>query len=144
MRTLCFTTLLVFLLSGCQFLDAFSDTDPPEATLGKPFWIEYEQTVPIVGTDDSITFAAVVMESRCPEGTECIWAGEAKIEVAATVDGERIGPIVLTLPGAPTTDEPTYLGLGPYEVAITDLTPEPRVNVVVEDEERRARLIVQP
>lgn len=35
----------------------------------------------VVLGDVSITFEKVVEDSRCPEGVQCVWAGNAKIQV---------------------------------------------------------------
>ncbi|MDT0630372.1 hypothetical protein RQM47_04450 [Rubrivirga sp. S365] len=42
---------------------------------------------------ETVAFEALVEDSRCPEGVQCIWAG--RVQVRLTVGGE---PVVLTLP----------------------------------------------
>ena len=47
------------------------------ANLGEQFTLPIGQTVDIVGQNLSIKFDAVIGDSRCPVGAECVWAGEA-------------------------------------------------------------------
>lgn len=37
-----------------------------------------------------IVFVKLVSDSRCPEKTECIWAGEVTVEVAAYIDKQLV------------------------------------------------------
>ena len=41
----------------------------------------------VVLGDVSITFEKVIEDSRCPEGVQCVWAGNAKILVKVSHDG---------------------------------------------------------
>ena len=75
-------TLLVGLLLVCLLLPIVSlscATEPPiKAMLGEQFSLPIGQTVDIVSQGLSIRFDAVTSDSRCPNGVECVWAGEAK------------------------------------------------------------------
>ena len=49
----------------------------------------------MAGAGLSVTFSAVVSDSRCPPGVQCIQAGSAVITVSVTRPGS--GPVGLTL-----------------------------------------------
>ena len=72
----------------------------------------------------NVKFVSLVEDSRCPEGTNCVWAGNAKIKV-----------FVSRASGAGETFEMnTNLGakgatFGEYAINLTDLTPTPKANV---------------
>lgn len=48
-------------------------------------------------TNKEIVLVKVVNDSRCPEGTQCIWAGEVTIEVAAYENKELVEQVTFTL-----------------------------------------------
>lgn len=72
----------------------------------------------------NVKFVSLVEDSRCPEGTNCVWAGNAKIKVVlSSPDG-----------GSETVEMNTNLGakgatLGAYAVNLISLTPTPKANV---------------
>lgn len=47
--------------------------------------------------DKEIVLVKVIDDSRCPEGTQCIWAGEVTVEVAAYEDKKLIEQRIFTL-----------------------------------------------
>ena len=51
-----------------------------------------------------IVLVQVINDSRCPEGTQCIWAGEVSIEVAAYENKKLVEQVTLTL-NRSTADE---------------------------------------
>jgi hypothetical protein len=46
------------------------------------------ETSRVPDTQASVTFVRVVDDSRCPKGVQCMWAGDATIEVRVTSGGE--------------------------------------------------------
>jgi len=48
-------------------------------------------------TDKEIVLVKVVNDSRCPEGVQCIWAGEVSIEVAAYENKGLVEQVMFTL-----------------------------------------------
>ena len=72
----------------------------------------------------NVKFVSLVEDSRCPEGVNCVWAGNAKIKVfVSRGNGE-----------GETFEMNTNLGakgatFGEYAINLTDLTPTPKENV---------------
>lgn len=79
------------------------------------------------GSKLTIKFVSLVEDSRCPTGTNCIWAGNATITVKVTnARGE-----------SKTVDLNTNLGikgdtLGGYQFNLDSLTPHPAANVRID------------
>ena len=76
------------------------------------------------GSKIKVKFMSLVEDSRCPEGTNCVWAGNAKIKVMIS-QGDGAGE---------TFEINTNLGargatFGGYAINLTDLTPTPKANV---------------
>ncbi len=94
---------LVILLVGCSANNTPSNTpggsSPPSSTptsstpaspgeikasLGQEFTLAVGQTATISGEDLKLKFDSVTADSRCPKGVQCVWAGEAKVQLLIT------------------------------------------------------------
>lgn len=72
-----------------------------------------------------IKFVSLVEDSRCPEGADCIWAGNAKIKIEISCSNRT-----------ETFEINTNLGVkgasfDGYAINLTSLTPAPKVDVQV-------------
>ncbi len=86
---------------------------------GNPIEIPLGETAQRDG--HAIRFVSVVEDSRCPQGTTCVWEGRAK--VAVEIDGT---PITLTVPyGSQRDEEPSSLETGMIAVEVVGLDPYP-------------------
>jgi len=74
-----------------------------------------------------IKFVKVIEDSRCPADVNCIWAGNAKIEVEIT-KGSKSKTFVLN-----TTGNETAANFANYSVTFTDLKPEKTTGTDGED-----------
>lgn len=70
-----------------------------------------------------LEFVEVTEDSRCPANVVCVWAGQAKVLVAANDDGEDLGEHELLLD--PTGSASNSVTLGDYTVVLTALNPYP-------------------
>jgi len=68
-----------------------------------------------------IRFAEVGAESRCPQGVQCVWAGDVAITLAFS--GEATGQLVLHSPTE--TIGPRSGAAGRYRVELLEVTPQP-------------------
>jgi hypothetical protein len=73
--------IIVFLVVVILLLSAFSScvatSGDISASLGQEFTLPLGQKVFIESENLLIKFDEVTEDSRCPRGTECVWAGEA-------------------------------------------------------------------
>jgi hypothetical protein len=67
-----------------------------------------------------IRFIAVLEDSRCPVGTQCIWAGNARVKVELSEGGRRVQTMGLDSSG--TSNAVTFAG---YKVKLVSLSPKP-------------------
>jgi hypothetical protein len=65
------------------------------------------------------------IDSRCPQGVQCVSAGSAVIDVSLSEQGSPATPIQMTLEASPSAPKPTYQ-YGTYRLEFTDLTPYPQ------------------
>lgn len=74
----------------------------------------------------TIKFVSLVEDSRCPQGTNCVWAGNAKIKVAIIESGREVKTVELNTNTGAKGD--TY---GAYAFYLTSLTPTPKTNAKI-------------
>lgn len=72
----------------------------------------------------TVRFVELVEDSRCPKGTQCVWAGNAKIKVEVKRNGSAAEIIELNT-GA-NDKSARYDGL---LIELIELTPEPANNI---------------
>ncbi|MBI4312407.1 MAG: hypothetical protein HY681_11590 [Chloroflexi bacterium] len=70
----------------------------------------------------AVRFLRVAGDSRCPTGVVCVWAGEAKVVVEATLKGQPAATLELTLGGDGVA---ASTKAGGYSVRIVGLEPYP-------------------
>lgn len=72
---------------------------------------------------EKVTFVRVVEDSRCPEGTECVWAGEVKVEVHFSEDETTFDSKTATL----KSNQATLLFENPdHRYMLTAVHPYPK------------------
>ena len=118
-----------FALAACNGTDATAPQLAPEspataaasrtATLDQPFELRVGQQVTIAGEALTVSFEGVPSDSRCPTGVQCIWAGDATVQVVLSKDGKAAG-FELHTNLEPRTA--TYLN---YTIELVSLAPYP-------------------
>jgi hypothetical protein len=73
-----------------------------------------------------ISFSAVVEDSRCPKGVDCIWAGNGKIMLKVSVGGGKATPLELS-----TNLEPRQASFHGYTIKLLSLDPYPQKDVPI-------------
>ena len=81
-----------------------------------------------IGKAASITFDKVDSDSRCPTGTQCIWAGEAKVIVSYKGFSDDKSPLTISnLDGAVVLGENDGMI---YSIQLMNLIPHPDAKIV--------------
>jgi hypothetical protein len=84
--------------------------------------VNSQKTVP--GTKMTIKFVSLVEDSRCPEGVNCIQAGNAKIKVTVKVRGGESKTFELNTNLGPKGE--SFEG---YAINLVTVTPAPKDNI---------------
>ena len=105
--------------------------------LGQEFELKINQEAAIEGEGLAVMFESVLEDSRCPEGVDCIWSGNAKIRIRSSKQKHAPAPIELD----------TNVGLKSYsyldyEIKLVALKPRPKADKPVQPNEYKAALIV--
>ena len=102
--------------SGCAAVQTAAVVEP-----GASFTLAPGQTATVKGADASITFKRVLEDSRCPVDVTCVWAGDAKIEIAISRNGAADDTRVLSI--TPPNHEAM---VGNLRIRVISLAPVPR------------------
>lgn len=105
---------------------AFVESSMQAPTENVPFALKFGETAQVGPSE--ITFKAFLQDSRCPEGVQCIRAGDATILIHDKgLYGD--GDFELTTPENPAKNKINYGGDGGigYYLELMDLEPYPRV-----------------
>lgn len=86
---------------------------------GETFELRVGETALFEGGDLAVTFRSVLEDGRCPIDVDCVWAGNAAIELVVTVGGESTAVQLNTLVN------PKAVELGVYDLTLVELEPLP-------------------
>ncbi|MGK0364476.1 MAG: tryptophanase [Saprospiraceae bacterium] len=106
---------LTFTFTACNE-KATSGSSHPEFMLDQAFDLGLGKTMQLKGSDFTLNFAEVTQDSRCPEGVNCIRAGE----------------VIFTLNGQSVTKEArkeVKAMIGDYKVTFLSVSPYPKNGV---------------
>ena len=124
----------LFILTGALTPPAAPAKD---AALDQEFEIRVGEWVTIEGERLRVTFDHVAEDSRCPEGVNCIWAGNAKVKLKLRKGRRRSS--MLTLNTGVDPKQAAYRG---YEVKLVKLDPYPKEKRRIRRRDYVATLVV--
>jgi hypothetical protein len=108
------------------------------AKRGEPFELKARETRQLTDTNLQVRFEGVPQDSRCPVGVQCVWAGDATVELTL----ER-PPAAAETRSLHTSErfgrETDYAGL---VVRLVRLDPHPREGATIAPEDYRVTLVV--
>ena len=90
----------------------------------------------------TLEFLEVTEDSRCPANVVCVWAGQAKLVIAAIDGGRDLGKHELVLD--PTGANLNGVELGKYSVALVALNPYPSASYSIPNSDYVATISVSP
>lgn len=122
--------LAVFLLLMTTGLSC--SEEPLPATLGAQFSLSVGQTALIESEGLKLTFVEVEEDSRCPQGVECVQAGQVTCRVRVNYKG-AVSTIYITQPGGSFI---SYGTLGNYNVGFR-VEPYPEAGKEIAESEYR-------
>ena len=125
--------LLFAIIIGCA-----ARSDAKEKMLGQEFNLKIGQKARIKGEDLTINFSSVAEDSRCPEGVDCIWAGNAKIVLKLSKSNGASTSIELN-----TNTEPREKSFERYEIVLKKLSPYPKKDSSIKKKDYVATLVVK-
>lgn len=107
-------------------------------SLGTPLTLNVGWTVGIEGSAETLTFAGVVSDSRCPADVTCVWAGEALLAFELAQVDTTIARSMTLSPGSSASGV-----LGRYRLTVSELSPEPKSTTTIPPGSYEATLAVE-
>ncbi len=95
--------------------------DTITASLDSGFQLMHNQTASIGSENLSVKFVNVAEDSRCPVGVECIWAGQAKIELEIKQKDEE--PEIIVLISQAGREELAKKDIDGYSIRLLEVKP---------------------
>ncbi len=129
MKTLLLTLLITFLLGGSAIAQAKG---------AKEVRVQVNKQARVSGTKFTVKFLELVEDSRCPIGTDCVWAGNAKIKIQITKNGKS--PKIIEL----NSNGPETEAVDGYIFKLTALTPHPAINIRINRNGYVAIIVMEP
>ena len=111
-------------------------TSVVEPELGHPFEMKPDEVVTIEGL--RITFEGVAEDSRCPSGTQCVWAGDAA--AAFTLEKPPAAAQHRTLHTNGRFER--LATIDTLVVRLDDVKPYPKIGTTIAPADYRATLVV--
>ncbi|MDQ3181558.1 MAG: hypothetical protein M3Q33_13685 [Acidobacteriota bacterium] len=111
------TLVLILILACGSILQAKGQTT-------QQFKLQVNEQKTITKDKLKIRFISVIEDSRCPEGTNCVWAGNAKVHLKLKKRNGAWEIFELN-----TNLEKKEIRFGGYAIKIVELTPTPKSNV---------------
>ncbi|HYR07728.1 MAG TPA: hypothetical protein VEQ60_08160 [Longimicrobium sp.] len=144
MKKAAFAVLFAASLAACS-QDATAPSQAPESglaaasanvTLDQPFTLRVGRSATVAGEGLTVSFEAVPSDSRCPTGVQCVWAGDAVVQVVLSKDGKAFGAELHT------NLEPTSVDYLNYNVRLVSLDPYPSSTNPIPQSQYRATFVV--
>ena len=130
--------ILPFLFILTSALAPAAASEPArDAALDQEFEIRVGQWVTIEGERLRVTFSRVAEDSRCPEGVQCVWAGNAKVVLKLSKARRRASTMSLN-----TGTDPKQAAYRGYEVKLVKLDPYPKEKRRIRKRDYVATLVV--
>lgn len=108
------------------------------ASLGQAFDIKVGQEATISSHQLALKFLSVSEDSRCPQGTICMWEGNGKVNIELTTTGQTSYVVELNT-AMSLESEATYLT---YKISLLDLQPYPSAGSTIQQSEYIATVSV--
>jgi hypothetical protein len=111
------------------------------ARVGREFTIRAGRTVTLARESLRIRLMRVAADSRCPEGVDCVWAGNAEVLIEVGAGNRRVSK-TLRLNTNAGPERPAEDKYRSYTVRLVRLDPHPRANRKIRQGEYTATLLV--
>ena len=117
--------LLVILLAGCNQPEVVTALDRTfHLGVGRQAVLQTERV--------EIGFGRVTADSRCPEGAQCVWAGEARVAMWLGPEGKTPQPFEIRVSASSNVDSAGIADVGGYRVRVLQLEPHPKAGVTTD------------
>ena len=136
MRLAAHALAVVLLTTSMHGQDSKREGSPKR---GEPFVLQVKETSRLTDENLSVRLEGVTEDSRCPVDVQCVWAGDALVEV--TMEKPPAAAVARTLHiSGRAGREAVYEGL---VIRLLDLKPQRKEGTTIAPEDYRVTLVVE-
>lgn len=139
-----FILMILIVTVGVFYADQLdiynTHSNPIYTSLNTSFKLNINQTAIVEPDNIKITFLNVTEDSRCPEGTVCVWPGQVKALFLLELDQSHEDVFNLTLNSNETQSQKTIAG---YSVKLVNVDPYPGSLKTITDNEYAVTLSIK-
>jgi len=117
------------------FLCCKNDLSQGQLQLDKSIELKYGEILKNTDYQISIVLDSVLTDSRCPNGAECIWAGNAEVRLIYSGINRKVSFLLNTLPSFRTDSL-----IDGYRIKLVKLTPYPELGVDIKQADYKAAI----
>ena len=139
--TLLFAACVALLVGQVEAAPARRISSAQKERVGREFKVKVGRTVAFKGESLRLTFTRVALDSRCPKGVECVWAGNAEVMIEARTEGAS-GRRTLKLNTNASPEREGEARYRRYTVKLVALSPYPTAERKIKPGEYTATLLV--
>ncbi len=119
-------------------LSAMAQAKNKNVKLNREFALAAKEKAAIKTDKLTIEFVSVLEDSRCPVGVDCVWAGNAKVQIKIS-KGKAAAQIFELNTGL----EPKIITFQGYRIELVSLNPVPKANADTSKIKHAASFIVR-
>jgi len=116
---------------------------PVTATLGKPLDLMVRHAATFQKSDFDVYFRRVVSDSRCPQGAQCVSAGEAVVALDGRILKATPQSFEVRLQGGEAPDSIVWTAFEGYRIRLIRLDPYPVTGVAADTTAYIGRFVVE-
>ncbi len=124
--------VLIFIsivsISGCR-------NEMNQVFIDKTFELNYKEIKYFPDHTTSITLDSILNDSRCPNGVECVWAGNAEVRLIYSA-GDQNSTFILNTMSTFRTDTLMH----GYRIKLVRLNPYPQAGSPIKQSDYRAEI----
>ncbi|RMG80851.1 MAG: hypothetical protein D6714_13925 [Bacteroidetes bacterium] len=129
--------LLLLFSWGCDQKPTRQTT--PVFQAGQPFDLKINEKASLRDGDLEVEFVRILEDSRCPEGVNCVQAGQVRVQITTTTAGNT-QTAEMTLRGK--EDAGTSTRAGDYAIELAGVSPYPQGSTRIDPKDYSVRLVV--
>ncbi len=130
--------MLSGLLPSCAPVQANQASARTPQTPAQTIVLAPGQVERVAGTPVTITLSGVGEDSRCPEGVDCVWAGDVSVTLRLEARGTPTQDVTLRL-----NTSPRDVMHGDHRVTVAAVAPHPKAGEKIEPKSYRVTMRVE-
>lgn len=119
-------------------VSVFAQTKTKNVRLSEEFTLAAKEKAAVKSAKLNIEFVSVTEDSRCPVDVDCVWAGNAKVQIKISKGKAAAQTFELN-----TNLDPKTITIQGYQIKLVSLDPAPKADTETAKRKYAGKFIVQ-